>query len=339
MAIVADVYDLSAAEFLLMLSLNRKSGRLEGVNGEHRVMVAFQNGSIVYAGSTAVTERLGSILVSRNLVTEEQLQSALRVHKESEKGTLLGNVLVEMGAITSSALAEVVGGQFQKVVEELLSWPDGQLTFNRMEIPDLGAVHVDPREMLVSMGFDTEQLVLGSMSTLEDSSRDAEAREREAQQAMRTMMQEMQNLSVALTAEATLEVLSGAREVVDRGVLLLVAADSLRGIGGFGVEVEGLSVDEVVRNCEVPRNQASVFTWVIENGRAYNGVLEYNPVHGLFVDQLGGAKPEDVAVVPLIYGSVVVAVFYGDTAPENRPIELPARLGALMKKVAAGLEQ
>jgi hypothetical protein len=333
--IVADIYDLPAAEFLLMLSLNRKTGKLTGVSGEHKVMVAVQDGSIVYAASTSTRERIGSLLVSRGLVTEAQVQAALERHTAEGQRTLLGNILVEMGAISAEALAEVVGSQFQKVVEELLAWDEGTITFHRMEIPDVGAVQVDPREILTGMGFSTEQLVIGGMSMLEDSARDAASEE--ARETMRSIIDEGGQLAVALTAEVTQEILAGASAVVDRSVLLLVAPDSIRGAGGIGVQVAGLSNEEVVRHCVIPRDQESVFTQVIAAASPYFGALEYTAANGLFVDQLGGAKPEGVVVAPLVYEGKVVALLYGDNAPGNRSIEAPERLAELMHRAAARL--
>ena len=115
MPIIADIDDLSAAEFLLMLSLNQKTGKVTGISGNHKVIVAFRNGSIVYAASTAVRERIGSILVGRKLVSEEDLQAAIE-QQQAEPGLKhLGNILVEMGVISQEALAEVVRSQFQRV--------------------------------------------------------------------------------------------------------------------------------------------------------------------------------------------------------------------------------
>ena len=56
MTITADLDDLTAAEFLLMLALNRKTGRLTVKSEEGRVKVAFREGAIVYAASTGVRE-------------------------------------------------------------------------------------------------------------------------------------------------------------------------------------------------------------------------------------------------------------------------------------------
>ena len=59
---------------------------------------------------TAAKRRLGDICVERGLISEEQLQQAL-VH-QSESGTKLGEVLVELGFVTRVGLAGVLSEQW-----------------------------------------------------------------------------------------------------------------------------------------------------------------------------------------------------------------------------------
>lgn len=59
--------------------------------------------------------RLGDLLVSSGVITEEQLESALRMQKEEMHGKRLGTVLIESGVITESQLIETL--QMQLGVE------------------------------------------------------------------------------------------------------------------------------------------------------------------------------------------------------------------------------
>ncbi len=347
MAIVADLYDLTAAEFLLMLSLNRKTGKLTAASSEHKVVIAFRAGSIVYAASTVVRERIGSILVGRGLVSEEQLREALATHAAEGHVRHLGNILIEMGAITPEAITAVVGDQFQRVVSELLSWPDGMISFTRLAIPDLGAVHVDPREILVDMGFETEQLVLGSMTELEDSANapgagparvDVLAVSPDARDLMRSMFDEMSSLSFSLTAEVTLEILSTAAQVVDRAVLFLVSPEGISGAGGFGVKSGAQSAEAVVRSCVLPRDRPSLFTQVVASAEPFVGAIEDSPCHRLFFEQLGGIEPTEAVAVPLVYGGQVAAILYGDNAVSGRPLTGTEQVEEMMSRLSASLE-
>jgi type IV pilus assembly protein PilB len=53
--------------------------------------------------------RLGSLLLEKGLLTDEQLDDALR--ERSEKGGLLGEILVRQGVIFEDELARVLGAQ------------------------------------------------------------------------------------------------------------------------------------------------------------------------------------------------------------------------------------
>ncbi len=336
MPIIADLDDLAPAEFLLMLSLNRKTGKLTGTKDDDKVMVAFRNGSIVYAASTSVRERIGSLLVGRGLVSEDDVQEAIRQQESSEEVRHLGNILVDMGVITFDALAEVVRSQFQRIVGELLSWDHGVLSFERTEIPDLGAVHVSPREILVDMGFETEELVLGGLTELEDSERD---RREQDTAVVRSMMQEMERLSPSLTAETTLEILRAAAERVRRGVLVLVTPGGLMGAGGFGVGREGDRPEPVVRQFSIGRDKRTVLERVIRDRRPYRGPMPDTPGNRSIVEQLGGIPPGEVVVVPLIVRERVVALLYGDNAPEYGPLRGMEGLVGELDDVARSLER
>jgi hypothetical protein len=59
---------------------------------------------------TAAKRRLGDICVEHGLISEEQLQKAL--DHQSESGTKLGEVLVELGFVTRVGLAGVLSEQW-----------------------------------------------------------------------------------------------------------------------------------------------------------------------------------------------------------------------------------
>jgi hypothetical protein len=62
---------------------------------------------------TAAKRRLGDIFVERGLITEEQLQEALSVQRDT--GVKLGEALVELGFVTRVALAGVIAEQWDEV--------------------------------------------------------------------------------------------------------------------------------------------------------------------------------------------------------------------------------
>jgi hypothetical protein len=366
-AIVADIDDLAPAEFLMTLALTSKTGKLSAVHKGQKVLLAFKEGSIAFAASPAVRERLGSMLVNRGLISEQQLEEALDRQKQSTEQRLLGNVLIEMGVLTESALQEAVESQFQTVVAELLAWDSGVMIFERMDLPDLGAVHVDPATVLVGAGVATDHLTSQSLARLEehrdilqggdaaadpgpavvaesdepdvnrtlDMSPDSSARDSE--QAVRSLFEEMQSLSVSLTAQMTLALLGTAAEVADRGVLLLVHPAYFLGIGGFGPGRDGRPISG--QRLRLPRGDGSLFSSVVDGRAVYRGPLVDDPCHELLVQELGGVPTTDVVVVPLVVGGQVVALLYVDGGPEGREIETLEPLGHAVAAVSRALEE
>jgi len=61
---------------------------------------------------SAAKRRLGDIFVERGLISEEQLEEALTVQRDT--GTKLGEALVELGFVTRVALAGVIAEQWDE---------------------------------------------------------------------------------------------------------------------------------------------------------------------------------------------------------------------------------
>lgn len=51
---------------------------------------------------------IGQKLITKNLITEDQLEIALKIQRDEKKDTMLGQILVEMGLITENTLAEIL---------------------------------------------------------------------------------------------------------------------------------------------------------------------------------------------------------------------------------------
>jgi len=151
-AIIADIRDLDPAELLLVVSMTRKTGRLSATSDDQKILLAFRKGSIVHATSPAVRERLGSILVDRGVISEDNLLRALERQGQQLEPKLLGTVLVEMGLASPAAIQQAVLFQYEAVIRQLLAWDRGDMTFQVADVADLGAVPVDPAEVLVCIG-------------------------------------------------------------------------------------------------------------------------------------------------------------------------------------------
>ena len=163
MPIIADIEDLAPAELLMVLSLAAKSGRMYATRDDQKIMLVLRRGSIVHAASPATRERLGGILVNRGAISEHDLQRALERQSQQLEPKVLGTVLVEMGLVTSSVIQHAVFSQFETVVRELTAWERGAMDFQPSEVPDTGAMPIDPAELLVVIGYENGRPLLKSL--------------------------------------------------------------------------------------------------------------------------------------------------------------------------------
>jgi len=141
------------------------------------------------------------------------------------------------------------------------------------------------------------------------------------------------------TAEVTLLILRYASEVVNRAILFMVKKDEVRGLGQFGIELKGMSADQVVRNIKVPLNKPSLFLDVIESRRSYLGSLPENECNKYLANALGAAMPDTVLAIPLVVDGKVALVVYGDNYPERRPIKGVDTLEIFMSQAGMALEK
>ena len=356
MPIVADIKDLAPAEFLMALSMTSKTGKLSAVWEGHKTLLVLREGAIVYAASPTVRERLGSMLVNRGLVSEEQLFDALERQDSEQDAGLLGSILVEMGAVSREQLTEVVRDQFESVLSELLSWEGGVMIFEPVDIPDLGSIHIDAAEVLSGVGVSVKEMLAASLVRRDEASREGAHAEPEPdpeavpdesagaersessngdRAVVRSLMEGLESRSVSLTAEMTLAILGAAGEAAERGILFLVYPRYLSAIGGFGSFSDGGQISG--RPLRISRAHRSLFTGLLEDGASYRGPIEEIEGNGDLLELFGGTPPDEAVAVALKVGGRVVAALYCDGGDESEPIGSIGPIEATMAEVALAI--
>jgi len=332
LTITADFEDLAVNEFMMMLAHNQKTGQLTIKRGDDRVMLAFRDGTIVYATSTGVRETVGSMLVRRGLIDEDQLREALQRQQRTEEVALLGQILVEMDAVGTDDLNHEVYLQFQNVVREALTWSRGSAEFVSMDIPDLGNVRVDPHEIILDQGIVTERLLIGGAVEHDQAARQTEPIDHSA--AIRSVLSKMQEDSLVITAEMAADILNGAQDLVNRGALFAVYEEALAIVGGFEADGGTSSLTKAGHRLAHLSGEDSIFTWVIDEGRSYRGKLRDGAGNNPLRELLGEGEPEEVIAIPVIVDGRVAAVFYGDNGIGGGPIGHTGDLERVVATVA-----
>ncbi len=331
MTITADLQDLTVAEFMMMLAHNRKTGQLTIERGSDRVRLAFREGDIVYAASSAVRETIGAMLIRRGLICEAELEAALEIQQRRKNKPLLGQILVEMDLIRIEDLNDTFNLQFQKVLRDGITWSHGRAEFELMEIPDLGEVKLDPREFLLETGISTESVLLHGVVALEEKAK--EKGDSNYFEAVRNAVSRFHEDSPVISAEMASAILEQARELVDRAILFVVSTDALTVQGGF--HSDGQDAPTSTGRClDRSAIEGSVLTWVIDERRSYRGRLKESAGNVPLQELVGGDVPHEVIVVPVIVDNQVAAVFYGDNGQDSKAIGNTGDLERVVARVA-----
>ena len=162
MAIEGPLRELGIHDVFQLLDLSRKTGTL-AVTSELRDnegTVHFQNGRVVAAKIKSNPHRIGDLLMRAGRVTAAQVAEASAAQVERGDRRRLGEILLDMGAITQKELERQIRIQIEAVVFELLSWREGFFRFEE------GPMQGEP---MVQIG--TEALLMEGARRIDEWSR------------------------------------------------------------------------------------------------------------------------------------------------------------------------
>jgi len=161
-AIEGPLRELGIHDVFQLLDLSRKTGTL-AVTSELRDnegTVHFQNGRVVAAKIKSNPHRIGDLLRRAGRVTAAQVAEASAAQVERGDRRRLGEILLDMGAITQKELERQIRIQIEAVVFELLSWREGFFRFEE------GPMQGEP---MVQIG--TEALLMEGARRIDEWSR------------------------------------------------------------------------------------------------------------------------------------------------------------------------
>ncbi len=154
---------------------------------------------------------------------------------------------------------------------------------------------------------------------------------------LRGMLQELNNPS--LGGGIILLILRFASELMSRAVILLVKEEEIVGLGQFGIELNGDSADVRVRNVKLPREEDHLFKDALQSFSPYRSTAKKSEWNDYFFEQLGGQRPGEVFVGPLVSEGRVVAVLYGDNLPDDKPIGDTESLEIFLSQAGLAMEK
>jgi hypothetical protein len=133
-ALKGTLKDFGIAEILQLIGQQAKSGVLHLESRDDVIHITMADGNVVRAESAGrkAREKLGTLLVRAELITPQELESALDVQKRTLRR--LGDILVELGSVSVADLREMTALQTTETVYKLFHWKSGTYAFEPGEV-------------------------------------------------------------------------------------------------------------------------------------------------------------------------------------------------------------
>ncbi len=156
MSITGNLETMSLAELLQWLANNRQTGTLIISDGTIEKRIYLKEGTILSSSSSDPRRLLGHFLVSKGVISEEILAQAMTV--QEQQGKLLGEILIEGGAIDQPTLDRMLRLNAEENICDLFAWEDGSFEFHDDELPD---------HDLVSLSVNVTGLIMEGMRRID----------------------------------------------------------------------------------------------------------------------------------------------------------------------------
>ncbi len=131
MALQGTLKDFGIGDILQLIGQQQKTGILLLKSKEQEVQVFFREGSIIKTESITRKKKdlIGNMLVRADIITEQQLLTALETQKRTLKR--IGDVLVSTGALSSERFKKMMQLQVTETLYGLFSWKAGTYEFKQ----------------------------------------------------------------------------------------------------------------------------------------------------------------------------------------------------------------
>ncbi len=144
MALQGTLKDFSLADIFQLISIQKKTGILSLTRDDQEIDVFFQDGMIVGAESKKAKADylLGKLLVRIGAITQEELDIALEIQKNTMKR--LGQILIEKNFISQEDLKEALKKRVLEIVYSVFRWRRGSYHFKPLTSVDYDRENFEP---------------------------------------------------------------------------------------------------------------------------------------------------------------------------------------------------
>jgi hypothetical protein len=135
-------------EVLQWVTIGRKTGSLAFVRDKIKVQIFLKDGQIISSRSNDPTKQLGQFLLFQGKVTESQLKRAFEIHLQSK--IILGKILVQENLVSQEDVEAALKARTEEVIYDLFLWDDGSFQFasSGYSLGDLIQIKMDINTLL-----------------------------------------------------------------------------------------------------------------------------------------------------------------------------------------------
>ncbi len=130
MSFKGSIDEFSLLDIFHLMSRTKKTGQLTVTSEAKEGKISFDEGLVCFAITPQNRIPLGSRLINAGLVSQQDLEEALRAQQGEELEKKVGEILIARGLIKQEKLEEFVQEQIQDALFEILDWENGYYYFD-----------------------------------------------------------------------------------------------------------------------------------------------------------------------------------------------------------------
>jgi len=133
-AIFGELSDISIPDLVELFTKRQQTGKLTVKADGRAVDFYFAGGRITLASSTDLTLRLGRMLIKLEVITSQQLLDALHDQAESGRARPLGTILLSRGLVTEAQLSRCVEEQCVELLARVIAAHHGTFLYTEAAV-------------------------------------------------------------------------------------------------------------------------------------------------------------------------------------------------------------
>lgn len=335
--------DIALADIFRILEFSGRSGTLSLGNAGDKGVIVFRDGRIVKSFSTRFKAGVGERLMEDGSISMDVLEKARALQLVKGYVESLGRILVKNFNVPQDSVERAATGLIKDSVMDFFKWEGTQFEFEICDYAETPSIlFSDTLQYVLRAGLDPQSLARESEKFPSERTgkpagadpggdgpdgaviaifRGGPAAD-EGHAAVPILMQVQEELETAVTLnEIMLLMLRLSSELFSRSVMFTVKGDHIRGLGQFGIELEGEPPDSRVQHTIIPVRERSLLSEAVQGKKIVSRPLEDTEWDSYLVERLGGKRPVEALAAPVVVREKTVLVLYGDNATESRKVD------------------